>query len=198
VGIDVSTRHIAIACPRAKWARKVHRTVRGSPLTEAAELAGLARDALADRFGRLPGLFVFVEAPVLAGARNIQTTVRLAIVTGALGQALGGNARLVPVSSWKKAVVGHGNATKADVAEWLALHEEGLAALCGRDQDLVDATCVALYGAGVELAGPGSLSELGPRAFLPRAGRKPPEGSGVLPAVPGRVRVLDGGWQTVG
>jgi Holliday junction resolvasome RuvABC endonuclease subunit len=44
------------------------------------------------------------------------------------------------VSSWKKAVIGHGNASKAMVASWVA-HNVAV-----DSQDQADAYCVALAG----------------------------------------------------
>lgn len=188
VGIDVSTKHIAMSCPRTAWARKVTRTMlhkHRKPLVEAAELAGLAHNALAGQFGRFTGFSVFIEAPVLAGMRNVQTTIRLALVTGALGQALGGDATMVPVSSWKKEVVGHGHATKADVAQWLTINCPEMADLCEADQDLIDATCVALYGQSYSAMDADTDSELGfEDVIVPRKFRRYTE--------------TGDGWKTVG
>ena len=90
---------------------------------------------------------VFVEEPPLAGVRNIRTFAALsqvfAVVLTAAPKAYG-----VEVSTWKKQVVGKGNATKEEVQGWLTANNPAYAALCG-DQNLTDAACVALYGHAV-------------------------------------------------
>jgi Holliday junction resolvasome RuvABC endonuclease subunit len=91
-----------------------------------------------------------VEAPVVAGARNLQSTIKQALVVGAVLAAIqewGFATHTVAISSWKKSVVGHGGSTKEAVAAWLREAHPVLGALCGRDQDLIDAACIYLYGA---------------------------------------------------
>lgn len=92
--------------------------------------------------------YVFLEEPVVAGVRNLRTTIKIAETAGAVIAAACGaqGTYLVPVSSWKKGTHGSGNAGKSDVRTWLADHHPTLAAECGDDQDLVDAACVALHG----------------------------------------------------
>ena len=87
---------------------------------------------------------VWVEAPVVAGARNLQSTIKVAQVTG-LVHALVPNTHQVAVSSWKKSTVGKGNADKQSVREWLAREYPDLYAAC-TSQDHVDAACIALHG----------------------------------------------------
>ena len=48
---------------------------------------------------------LYIEEPVLAGARNIRTTIAIAETVGML-LSLGFPATLVPVSTWKKSVLG--------------------------------------------------------------------------------------------
>jgi len=47
---------------------------------------------------------------------------------------------------WKKEVCGKGNADKQFVREWLESAYPSYAALCGCNQDRVDAACIGLYG----------------------------------------------------
>ncbi len=54
--------------------------------------------------------------------------------------------RTVNVMAWKKDIVGKGNASKDEVAAWLEVHHPDYYEQCHGDQNLVDATCVALYG----------------------------------------------------
>lgn len=86
-----------------------------------------------------------VESPIVAGARNLQATIKVAQTVG-LVHAVIPNCREVAVSSWKKAVVGRGNVDKAGVRQWLDTHHPELARLCDGNQDLYDAACISLYG----------------------------------------------------
>lgn len=93
---------------------------------------------------------VFIEEPVLAGARNIRSTLLIAQIAGAMLIAAGSErtTRFVPVSTWK-AALGHGHADKDAVRRLIdSLHPE-VAQECGLDQDLYDAAGVALYGQGL-------------------------------------------------
>jgi len=87
---------------------------------------------------------VFVETPPLAGPRNIGTFGHLNQTLGAVLAGIGG--REVNVMSWKKDVVGKGNATKDEVAAWLRDKHPRFHTMAGGNQNLVDATCIALYG----------------------------------------------------
>lgn len=93
--------------------------------------------------------FVFIEHPVVgrggAHATIVQAQVQgVALATSVLCGA--GGAYPVNVQTWKKDVVGHGGSNKDQVRAWLADHHPLLSELAGDDQDLVDASCVALYG----------------------------------------------------
>lgn len=97
---------------------------------------------------------IYCEEPVVAGVRNLRSTILIAETVGMI-LALNAKVRLVPVSSWKKATVGNGHATKADVTEWLAREHPEYASKC-RDtqqresQDLRDAAAIYLFGRFVE------------------------------------------------
>lgn len=89
---------------------------------------------------------VFIEEPVVARG-NIRSTMKQAYVNGAVQAAVGllnpdTSVSLVPVTTWKKEVVGKGNASKDEVADfvsdWMGGRED--------DQDICDAICVMLYG----------------------------------------------------
>lgn len=87
---------------------------------------------------------VFIEEPPFVN--NKRTFLALGQTSGALLAASPGRSYLVPVDAWKKATVGRGGAPKDLVATWLALQHPELHELCAGDQNLVDATCIALYG----------------------------------------------------
>lgn len=87
----------------------------------------------------------WVEAPLLAGARNIQATIAIAQTSGVVHAELS-DTHSVAVSSWKQRTVGKGNADKAAVKQWLEDQHPDLSRLCRGNQDLIDAACIALYG----------------------------------------------------
>ena len=90
---------------------------------------------------------VRIEAPIVAGVRNLQTTIGIAQTSGAVLLACYGIPNeMVAVAQWKKATVGKGNATKDDVARWLQRKHPIYFEQCAGDQNWIDATCIALYG----------------------------------------------------
>lgn len=93
---------------------------------------------------------IYCEEPVLAGARNIRSTILIAETVGMI-LALNARVHLVPVSSWKKSTVGKGNATKDEVADWLKKEHPRYASYCREDQDLIDAAAIFIYGRSVEV-----------------------------------------------
>jgi Holliday junction resolvasome RuvABC endonuclease subunit len=96
-----------------------------------------------------PDPVIYVEEPVVAGARNLRTTI---LIAETVGMVLSRHARVhvVPVDSWKKATVGKGGVSKDDVAKWLSEEYPEYAALCGSDQDLTDAAAIFVYGRALE------------------------------------------------
>lgn len=101
---------------------------------------------------------VFCEEPVVAGARNLRTTIGIAETVGGV-LALPCEVTLVPVSSWKKEVLGNGNSNKQEVARWFQRTYPGIKA----SQDVCDAAAICEYGRkvvdrGQRMARGGSLS----------------------------------------
>lgn len=94
---------------------------------------------------------IFIEEPVVAGARNLRSSLLIAQVCGVMlvAAGMGRVVKLTPVSSWKVETVGHGNADKDAIRRWLDHVHPAIAKECGLDQDLYDASCVALYGQGL-------------------------------------------------
>jgi len=92
-------------------------------------------------------IYAFVEEPVVAGARNLRTSLQIAQISGAVLSVFDGT--LVPVSTWKKEIVGKGNATKDDIKEYLKTQPEY--EFTKGKQDWIDATCIRLYGESVSV-----------------------------------------------
>lgn len=96
--------------------------------------------------------YVFMEEPLVG--RGVRASLQLSQMAGAIMYDIGFAGKsesfmLVPVTRWKQATVGKGNASKEQVKEWLIRQYPVYAAACGDSQDLIDATCIALYGAAV-------------------------------------------------
>lgn len=93
-------------------------------------------------------IYAFIESPIV-GRGGVKTTMVQAYTSGAI-QAVLYELRIptqtANVSSWKKHVVGKGNATKDDVAAWLRLRRPALFAASSGVQDIIDAACIAIYG----------------------------------------------------
>jgi Holliday junction resolvasome RuvABC endonuclease subunit len=92
---------------------------------------------------------IFIEEPVVAGARNIRSSLLIAQVVGGMIAMSGDTTQgiyLVPVATWKKVVIGSGNASKEEVTLWLNRVHPAYAADCAGEQDFADACCLALYG----------------------------------------------------
>lgn len=146
-GVDVGQRKVAVACPEEGWARAytVHES---TPHLEKSALSyWLVEQLDGDTDARL-----WVESAVVAGARNLQSSIGIAMTVGALiSDHPTRQVTLVPPSTWKKTVTGHGEYDKQQVAEWLEQHHPALAEACRKpsgklDQDRVDATCLGLHG----------------------------------------------------
>lgn len=147
IGFDLSSRKIAMMdlglVPRAKTFAVKKKAARRDELRELEELLHeeLEKGYLGD--------WAFIEAPVV-GRGGARPTILQAQVDGIIQAATvryglrGGYS--VNNKTWKREVVGNGNASKAEAAAWLATHHPVLADVAGDDQDLVDAACVALYG----------------------------------------------------
>jgi Holliday junction resolvasome RuvABC endonuclease subunit len=89
---------------------------------------------------------VYVEEPLVG--RSTRISLQIAQTAGAVLAYVShlSDSYLVPTTTWKKEVVGHGGANKEKISEWLDSHYHDYSVQCDGDQDRVDATCIALYG----------------------------------------------------
>ena len=114
-------------------------------VSKEADRHGALRD-----IGRFVGHYlsrcdvVYVEKPVVG--RGVAASLQVAQAAGAVMSHLDVPTYFVPIQTWKKAITGNGNAPKGLVKTSLAELHPRYSELCGGDQDLVDATCIALYG----------------------------------------------------
>ena len=102
-------------------------------------------------------IVAFYELPVL-GRGGFRSTMVQCFTSGSVQAVLhdfGIQSFTANVSSWKKAVVGKGNADKAQVGESLRLRWPALHAEANGNQDAYDAASIAIFGRqllGQELA----------------------------------------------
>lgn len=142
-GIDIGTRSLYLAGLDEEDRLSLDQIILAPKSARYLELTGLATwlTALLS-----PHDTVFIEEP--PKVRNVRTVIQLAEVVGAVC-SLAVPTYPTPVASWKKATVGKGNAEKSDVSNWLDDRYPLYSSQCGDDQNLVDATCIALYGRGL-------------------------------------------------
>lgn len=142
-GVDLGVRSLFVArIDDGRLSLQSHSSLRIHRQSRSAELRTLHR-WLSELTALEPGP-VYVEEPPLAGARNLQTFLHLAQVSGVVASAT--PATLVPVSVWKRGTVGNGAAGKELVADWLRASFPDYYRQCDGNQNYVDAVCIALYG----------------------------------------------------
>lgn len=99
-----------------------------------------------------PGAFyMFVEQPLMGRNVHAMRTItqgESAALLAAHEQGASGIYE-VNVQTWKKDIVGQGNASKSIVKSYLEEHHNDLAVLANNDQDLFDAGAILLYGVEV-------------------------------------------------
>lgn len=152
VGIDASATHIAFV---ALHGTEFHVTVSKNLGKSGPEACHNARELTLKTIGDLSKwvkgsqeIHAFYELPIL-GRGGFRSTIVQCFSSGAVQGALyERQCKTYPVnvSSWKKAVVGRGNADKGQVAEFLRCRWNTLYCAASGNQDVYDASCIALYG----------------------------------------------------
>jgi hypothetical protein len=136
-GIDLGMRSLYVFGTEGPYTVEVPKTTRHDELKTMAIKVSHRFDI---------GDVIFYEDPIAAGSRNLQTLIGLSQTSGMLLTAASGHCYKVAVATWKKETVGKGNAKKEEVAAWLELNEPEMFALCGGNQNLIDAACIKIYG----------------------------------------------------
>lgn len=151
LGLDPSSRKLALVV--REDGRISHFAAVKLPDVDISQRCYAAYDAVGvflHELGVLPlGRHAFIEAPILGMTRDIQSTVKQATVSGGAQAALiewGFGVHLVAPSSWKKAVIGKGNARKDEVGPIIKQRWSGLWRAIQGDQDLLDASALVLFG----------------------------------------------------
>lgn len=93
-------------------------------------------------------LVVYIERHVLFPGGRGNAVAMQSLTSGAIQGAFnnhGASIGLVPPSTWKKAVLGHGSLDKRGIAMAVRARWPRDAEMCGKSQDLLDAYCIARY-----------------------------------------------------
>jgi len=151
IGIDLSSKKVAMVWEEGKKFGSA--TISTDKKDRSAALHDLllhTNKELITALNKVPAedVYLYIEDPVV-GRGGARPTILQSQVDGIVRVcAYPHTTKVYSVNNktWKKAIVGNGNASKDDVAAWLATHHSFLAELCGDDQDLLDAACVCLYG----------------------------------------------------
>lgn len=155
-GLDLGTRRIAVACAETGWwgVKKVRDSGKHAvPIEESGYELGLW---LAEVMPLDLQAVFYIERPFVGRPHgNVRTAIGQALTVGGVLAQAPGETHLIEQAEWKKAVVGSGNASKADIWEWLAATHPALSEAADGDQDVIDAFCISLYGR--RLAGSGGV-----------------------------------------
>jgi hypothetical protein len=148
LGVDVSTRALAIAGIRDDDRRSiVTRKLELNPKARGARRLVAARTVAHAALGghATEACVIAIEVPIIGGRANNKELLAVAYVVVEAAQAACPNAIVmdVPLSTWRKHVLGHGNADKAAA---LAYGTE--LGYTDGDDDVAEALCVAEYGWG--------------------------------------------------
>lgn len=153
LGVDLAYRSIAMVAlnPHLGVAKKASVS---SKVIEPQQIVSKLLAEASPFLEMVEPTIVCIEEPLLGLSRNVQTALKIGRTCGALMGALAAagmerNVYLVPVSEWKAKVIGHGGADKQRVHSWLDQNQPEIASICGDDQDLRDAACLAIYGQGL-------------------------------------------------
>ncbi len=154
VGVDpASMKSVAVRLNDDGYEIHVHKTKAKDNPTRCLEAFMWMRRVVADLDGPTT---VFIELPVaFAGRGGLQAFFPLLQVQGALAAgALSAGATVVQIgpTEWKKAVVGHGHASKLKTKMYLKKHWQAFYLDSEGDIDVCDAGAITLYGR--KLAGP--------------------------------------------
>lgn len=90
--------------------------------------------------------FIVIEEPLVG--RSVKSSIDVATTAGAvMSVTYPVKSTWVNVKTWKREIIGNGNADKEAVKMWLKSSHPSYASECAEDQDRIDASCIALYGA---------------------------------------------------
>ena len=161
VGIDPSSRLVAcVTTLNTKQQEGVVTEVKAirMPPKQPQRTCWLAyvglRRYLKELSERVDQIGVFIEAPTLVGRAGAKALIPQAQVNGALLVAASSVSQVVvienvPITQWKKQIVGNGNANKSQIAAWCKRYWTDAYALADGTQDFYDAAGINRFGDNV-------------------------------------------------
>lgn len=156
VGFDLSTKRIAAVAfdqetsNAMTWLYEINGprdTFEPGVLDRAYMAAAEVMSDLAKIGTKRNGAVPFIEAPL--HGKGQKTTIVQSMVSGVVQLAMvqsGHRPQMVNVSTWKKTVIGNGNATKDDIASFIKQRWRPIFDEAAGNQDILDAAGVCLYG----------------------------------------------------
>lgn len=150
VGIDPSSAKLAVVMTSSSKGKfvTVTRKLPKDHTKGCGQAYGFIDELLCEMEERYEDIQVFLEKPVM-GVGGAQSTIFQSQIGGAVMAAASRRdvpLRMVNNQSWKKRVCGRGNITKAEVAERMVGIWPELVEHAGKDQDLIDAGAINLFG----------------------------------------------------
>lgn len=148
-GIDANSKSVAVVWWDGLQYHSRHIKVWQRWAIEAAPWFRKSLKRLFDSTNLYADDHVFLEAPVVAGARNIQSSLKQAYINGIIQEVVGSygvTAVHVDIWTWKKNSTGSGGASKEEVAEAIKAHDPAFYASIEGDQDRIDAAGITLHG----------------------------------------------------
>ena len=143
-GLDYGVRRAAYSAP----AQNIFEEIKLSGTEEPAVDLLVMSEWLCDILCSTQPTIVAVEESIQGSSRNVRVGLSMAKVAGVFAVEVrkhGSDVIYVPPARWKKVVTGRGHADKTEVATWLSAAYPQYTDKCRGSQDLVDATCIALY-----------------------------------------------------
>lgn len=155
VGIDLGIKKIALSYWEGdilKWTDAYESSSSYRP-QELLDVGDFAYDTL--KHGGETD-YVFIEDTLIGNNRKY--SIALAQTMGAVLASLAllqaedyFGIYTVNVSTWKKEVLGAGNASKDTIRDYIYSSHSAYSVLCGSDQDRFDAACIGYYGVKLSL-----------------------------------------------
>lgn len=159
VGCDPSSKKIALVWEETvtRTSKAVALTISKASQTMTPEACARAQDQMTWFTYTMRGIqpddrHAWVETPLVGRSGGVRATIAQAYVGGIIRASLtnaGFVVHDVHVGTWKKEVVGNGNAKKPDVARRVKVAWPKVWNLVRDDGDLTDAAAIALYGRAV-------------------------------------------------
>ena len=140
LGVDVSTRSIALACPAKRVV--VINKMKTRDISEIIRHQGIWFDRM---LKAIKPTNLAIESPIMGMSKNALTAIKLSMITGMIVSRCDLPVKYFPPATWKKQVCGKGNYGKEEVSTWLKANRMDLWPLC-TSQDEIDACCIALAG----------------------------------------------------